>query len=102
MKVVDGFKLICQNLGIPMFVVYWSETALEFCTGGDIRKNIYIIKPDGRVEIKPYTKTEVKTLLEKGYFGYDLTYNEDIPKEALLMPREHIILGKIQLKKVRG
>ena len=72
MKVVDGFKLICQNLGIPMFVVYWSETALEFCTGGDISKNIYIIKPDGRVEIKPYTKTEVKTLLEKGYFGYDL------------------------------
>ena len=101
MSVVNNFRNISINLGIPLFIVYWSESAIEFCTRGDISKVIYIIKPNGEIIKKPYTKTEIKTLLEEGYFGYDLTIGEEIPSEALLLPREHIILGKVQLEKVR-
>lgn len=62
-------------------------------------REILIVRGDKVTARKPYTETEVKSLLREGYFIFDRTLGLELPEESRLVPDYYKVLGRIQTHK---
>ncbi len=87
----------------PWFLVGFTEAAIDKSVGGDANKEIRLVYnsfPTNRVF--SYSEAKLNELKRQGYFVYDSTRGQEIPKQSTLMPTKKKFLGYLMLEAVEG
>lgn len=80
-------------------IIDFTEKSREFALS---LKEILLFRGGYLADKKTYTETEVKALIKEGWFVWDKTLGRDVSEESILVPKTHLILGRLQLQQLEG
>jgi len=80
-------------------LVDWDNTAKSYGLNYNFYKRILLIENQRVIGVERHSEAMVNQLKEKGYFVYDKTQEERMPREALFKRKADLMMGRLQLRR---